>query len=468
MIRLTDILKESEYAHYHNLRYGLTEQTDTDTWVPGEGPEREFGEVEIKRFRDEKVQQAYDQYIAMLNLMNQTHAKNGHSVKYTYAEPNSAILQRPLRPKDYKDLTKQVEQDLRNDIKKFQTAEYIREKLTKAGITHNFTNADILYEPSTLPEIRNAYATTQNKANGFTFSDFMAYYNLAGKQFDPEMKTLSADEIQNIKDMQYHVRHGAISEWVYENRHEILLAAEIAAAILIPPPFGIVVASGIGLSNAAAYYEEGDKQTAGLYALFALLPGVGKLAGKIAPATMKKIGTWLATKNVKWLDGLDAASRKIAEKLFSRLARETGEEGIETTIKSLTAKYGLARARTMATKLVGEAITSQNFAPAILKSAQITATNITTKVISGLLRAGDGLGKFAGLGYLFYNLAEMYNYLYETYAMVSDTPEEYMKKLEALERKSKDMDEDTAEDLTSRKLSDTEIKTRAEELAATY
>jgi hypothetical protein len=52
--------------------------------------------------------------------------------------------------------------------------------------------------------------------------------------------------------------------------------------------------------------------------------------------------------------------------------------------------------------------------------------------------------------------------------MVSDTPEEYMKKLEALERKSKDMDEDTAEDLTSRNLSDTEIKTRAEELTATY
>lgn len=216
------------------------------------------------------------------------------------------------------------------------------------------------------------------------------------------------------------------------------------------------------------YYEEGDKQTAGLYAMFSLLPGVGKLAGKIAPTAMKKIGTYLATKNVKVLDGLDAASRKIADKLFGRLALEAGEESLETTIKSLAAKYGLARARTMATKLVGEAITSQNFAPAILKSAQITATNITTKVISGLFRSGYGLGKLVGLGILIYNLSEMYNYLYETYAMVSDTPDEYMKKLEALERESADIDEDTAEDLTSRKLSDTEIKTRAEELTATY
>ena len=60
--------------------------------------------------------------------------------------------------------------------------------------------------------------------------------------------------------------------------HCVLPVFEIAALFI--PVVGIFVSMGIGMVDAALYYNEGDKQTAGLVGFLTLLPVVGKVVKK--------------------------------------------------------------------------------------------------------------------------------------------------------------------------------------------
>lgn len=72
-----------------------------------------------------------------------------------------------------------------------------------------------------------------------------------------------------------------------EATHNSLLVAEIATAFI--PVIGPFISSGIALYDAKRYWDEGDKETAGLFAMLTLLPVIGPITKKIPG--IKALGT---------------------------------------------------------------------------------------------------------------------------------------------------------------------------------
>ena len=71
----------------------------------------------------------------------------------------------------------------------------------------------------------------------------------------------------------------AMNDYYKENPHLVNQVSQIAALII--PVVGPFISAGIGLADAATYAKEGKNTEAGVSALFALLPGIGAVAGKI-------------------------------------------------------------------------------------------------------------------------------------------------------------------------------------------
>lgn len=61
--------------------------------------------------------------------------------------------------------------------------------------------------------------------------------------------------------------------------HTAAMILGIGAAFI--PVVGPFIAAGIGLADAALYYKEGDTKSAGMSALFSIIPGVGPVVSKI-------------------------------------------------------------------------------------------------------------------------------------------------------------------------------------------
>ncbi len=70
-----------------------------------------------------------------------------------------------------------------------------------------------------------------------------------------------------------------LNAWWKDNGHTVLTVLQIGTAFL--PVIGWAVSAGIGLIDANEYRKEGDPKTAGLVALFSVMPGIGKLVQKI-------------------------------------------------------------------------------------------------------------------------------------------------------------------------------------------
>jgi hypothetical protein len=72
-----------------------------------------------------------------------------------------------------------------------------------------------------------------------------------------------------------------------KGNHTVNTILQIGTAFI--PVVGPFLSAGIGLMDAAQYYQEGDTKTAGLVAMFSLLPGVGTIVNKIPG--VKQLGT---------------------------------------------------------------------------------------------------------------------------------------------------------------------------------
>lgn len=92
-----------------------------------------------------------------------------------------------------------------------------------------------------------------------------------------------------------------------EFKHEYLNWLTIATSFF--GPIGIFLSAGIGLGNAYLYAKEGKRLEAGMATLFALLPGVLKVVGRIP--LIKTLGE----------KGMATLGKKIAEKKWSALNR---------------------------------------------------------------------------------------------------------------------------------------------------
>jgi hypothetical protein len=92
---------------------------------------------------------------------------------------------------------------------------------------------------------------------------------------------------------------GTTIENMWGDQHTANLVFGIASAFI--PVVGPFISAGIGLADAALYYKEGDTKTAGLMAMFSLMPGALAIANRI-PA-IKQLG----------VKGMSALAEKIAK-----------------------------------------------------------------------------------------------------------------------------------------------------------
>jgi len=81
--------------------------------------------------------------------------------------------------------------------------------------------------------------------------------------------------------------------------HDVLGVLELGTLLI--PVVGPFISAGFGLGNAALYYKEGDTKSAGLFALFSILPFVGELSmvKKLGQAGMDDLVKKLSTKGSK-------------------------------------------------------------------------------------------------------------------------------------------------------------------------
>ena len=72
--------------------------------------------------------------------------------------------------------------------------------------------------------------------------------------------------------------------------HSFMTVLQIGTAFI--PLVGPFISMGVGLADAAMYYNEGDTKTAGLVGVFAMIPGIGGLASKMGLSswTAKALG----------------------------------------------------------------------------------------------------------------------------------------------------------------------------------
>ena len=92
--------------------------------------------------------------------------------------------------------------------------------------------------------------------------------------------------------------------------HTLATIGQIAAAVLIPPPGGLIVSAAIGAADAYKYATENNPKMAGLTLLLSALPGIGGLANKIPG--IKTLGA----------KGMAALSDKIAKGVTKLLPEE--------------------------------------------------------------------------------------------------------------------------------------------------
>jgi hypothetical protein len=87
-------------------------------------------------------------------------------------------------------------------------------------------------------------------------------------------------------------REAAAAFW-RDHKHDVMMAAEIGAYFI--PVAGPLISAGIAAADAAMYWNEGDRETAGLIAILSAIPLIGKipavrkLGRKGMAALMKKL-----------------------------------------------------------------------------------------------------------------------------------------------------------------------------------
>ena len=142
------------------------------------------------------------------------------------------------------------------------------------------------------------------------------------------------------------------------DKHTELAILLIVTAVI--PLIGPFISAGIGLYDAKLYYDDGDTKTAGLVAMFAIIPGIGGLASKLGLTkwTAKALGelakkiSWgqkllpqeiqaakIIAKNQNLILADIKASPVIAKELAKQSAKEIAKK-VATTVGKTTATVG--------------------------------------------------------------------------------------------------------------------------------
>jgi len=111
----------------------------------------------------------------------------------------------------------------------------------------------------------------------------MGNYSCSGRDILIDGIDIKSQEWEKIKDKyttDYEKRELSKTNSMLDrmskiDTHDILTILEMGSFLI--PVIGPFVSAGFGLGNAALYYKEGDTKTAGLFALFSLVPVIGEI-----------------------------------------------------------------------------------------------------------------------------------------------------------------------------------------------
>lgn len=181
------------------------------------------------------------------------------------------------------------------------------------------------------------------------------------------------DKIKKIAALENKIWKSSLSKQAQdfwnEYYHEILLVIEILVSFI--GPWGWLISMGVGLLNSTIYATEGEYYQAGVSAIFSIMPGVFKLAGKapqlvelmgkLGAKGMTKLAAKLSSKSPKFLPiekqilkglvgakGLIKSAFNEAAKIQAKRAalraalKMKGTESVATGFGKLTAKDKIA------------------------------------------------------------------------------------------------------------------------------
>jgi hypothetical protein len=172
-----------------------------------------------------------------------------------------------------------------------------------------------------------------------------------------------------------------------ETAHNALLGLSIAAAFV--PVIGWAVSAGIGLSDAALYYKEGDSQSAGIMTVFSLMPGMGKLINKIP------------------------GIKELGKKGMETLAKKIGVSGAKQAVKYTKLEQEVLRELSKNSMFVKTQITNFLRTGLHQNTAQIAKAKIKQTAKNGLynfMKFGLNVSPYLGAGAAYpsiYNYATM-------------------------------------------------------------
>jgi hypothetical protein len=182
-----------------------------------------------------------------------------------------------------------------------------------------------------------------------------------------------------------------LNAWWKDNGHTVLTTLQIATAFI--PVVGWAVSAGIGLIDAKMYYDEKDTKTAGLVAIFSVLPGIGKLVQKIPGVNqLGKKGMSLLAKKLSVAKTTAVKFSAIEMEVINELAKN--DKFVKQQIE-LFLKTGIAKS-----------------------TKQIAASKAKSYVKNGLFNFAKITTPIAGLA----ATAGVYNYIYDIATMA--TPEQ--------------------------------------------
>lgn len=151
---------------------------------------------------------------------------------------------------------------------------------------------------------------------------------------EKQLRILTSEQSDAMMDR----RAAAVGQLIKADPHTTLMIFQIATMFI--PVVGPFVSAGIGLADAAIYAKEGDNKSAGMAAMFALLPGIGSVVSKIPG--VKQLGkngmTALANKLIK--NGDKAKLTKLEKETLDLMAKEKNliTQELNNTSKQIASK----------------------------------------------------------------------------------------------------------------------------------
>lgn len=135
----------------------------------------------------------------------------------------------------------------------------------------------------------------------------------------------------------YERRELAKAESIVSNLDPHNLATVFSIATAFIPVVGPFISGGIQLADAALYYNKGDTKSAGMSAMFAIIPVIGPLVSKIPGA--KQLGAkgmqMLASKLSKGGQGLTTVEKEVVDGIVQN--KELVNSELNNYVKSVSA-----------------------------------------------------------------------------------------------------------------------------------